>query len=54
MLNENQIDIVELYETWPDQTIKDVEIHINGYQISRNGRDKYGGGGSFSFKGKFD
>ena len=44
MLNENQIDIIGLNETRLDQTIKDQEIQIDGYQIFRNDRNIDGGG----------
>ena len=44
MLNENQIDIIGLNETRLDQTIKDQEIQIDGYQIFRNDRNIDGEG----------
>ena len=50
MLNENQIDIIGLNETRLDQTIKDQEIQIDGYQIFRNDRNIDGGGVAFYVK----
>ena len=47
MLNENQMDIIGLNETRLNQTIKDQEIHIDGYQIFRNDRDLDGRGVAF-------
>ena len=47
MLNENQIDITGLNETRLPQTIKDEEIHIDGYQIFRNDVNIDGGGVAF-------
>ena len=50
-LNENQIDIIGLNETRLNQTIKDQEIHIDGYQMFRNDRNIDGGGVAFYVKG---
>ena len=50
MLNENQIDIIGLNETRLNQTIKDQEIHIDGYQTFRNDRNIDGGGVAFDVK----
>ena len=50
MLNENQIDIIGVNETRLNQTIKDQEIHIDGYQIFRNDRNLDGGGVTFYVK----
>ena len=47
MFNENQINIIGLNETRLNQTVKDQEIHIDGYQIFRNDRNLISGGVAF-------
>ena len=39
-----QPDIIAVSETWLDDTILDNEIHINGYNVSREDRNCHGGG----------
>ena len=50
MLYKNQIDCTGLNETRLNETIKEQEIHINGYQIIRNDRNTDGGGLAFYVK----
>ena len=44
MLNDNDIDIIGLCETWLDKAISDSEVSISGYNVFRNDRDVNGGG----------
>ena len=50
VLNENQIDIIRLNENRLDGTIKDQEIHMDGYQIFRNDANIDDGGVAFYVK----
>ena len=44
MLNANDIDIIGLSETRLDETVRDSDVNINGYNIYRNDRNAKGGG----------
>ena len=44
MLNNNDIDIIGLSETRLDETVRDSDVNINGYNIYRNDRNANGGG----------
>ena len=44
VLNDNDIDIIGLSETRLDETVRDSDVNINGYNIYRNDRNTNGGG----------
>ncbi len=44
MLADNNIDIIGLNETRLDETVRDSDVNINGYNIYRNDRNANGGG----------
>ena len=44
MLNDHDIDIIGLSETRLDETVRDSDVNINGYNIYRNDRNANGGG----------
>ena len=50
MPNKNQIDIIGRNDTRLNQTIKDQEIHTDGYQTIRNDRNMDGGEVAFYVK----
>ena len=44
LLESNSIDILAINESKIDDTVSDNEMHINGYNIIRNDRNRNGGG----------
>ena len=44
VLKDNDIDIIGLSETRLDETVRDSDVNINGYNIYRNDRNTNGGG----------
>eukprot|EP00794_Sanderia_malayensis_P002566 gene2566-biopygen2105 len=44
VLADNNIDIIGLNETPLDETVRDSDVNINGYNIYRNDRNANGGG----------
>ena len=44
LLENSPIDILAINESKIDDTVSDDEIHINGYNIIRNDRNRNGGG----------
>ena len=44
LMESNPIDILAINESKIDDTVSDNEIHINGYNIIRNDRNRNGGG----------
>lgn len=48
--NNNIIDILSINETKLDESIKDSDVHIPGYEIVRRDRNRHGGGVCFYVK----
>ena len=44
VLNDDDIDIIGLSETRLDETVRDSDVNIDGYNIYRNDRNANGGG----------
>ena len=44
ILEKTNVDVLSINETWLDGSIGDAELHIEGYDIIRNDRNRLGGG----------
>ena len=54
LLEESNIDILAITETHLDKSIGNKTVNIDGYQVERHDRDKYGGGCLLYWKENLD